>query len=625
MNKYDWHQEICAVYKSTHIIVLYSNIFDNYRYPDGNRVLNMSDYLTALFKDLGYNIVVKYDGVQGFSGNVTSLKEYAAINNTTIDNLKNMQFNQNASNSEQRGMCACEIISNSMLQTQKPMVTILNMASRYISSPDSTQKNDIRSLHMLMNAGLDGKSSMSEKGILNNLLLLLTNKSNDFPAWFYLNNPSVRTIMIDKPSLEERYDFLQAGGFRMFFDNDVYEKCIPYFDDKPQELNSIIRDIALLTDGLMLTDIINISSICRTNKLGIKEYKKSIEIFKYGITNDNPWNKLNADKISELETELKKGIIGQDEAIFQTVDVFKRIYAGLSNRSSGNFGKPKGVLFFAGPTGTGKTQTAKIIAKGIFGREEDLICFDMSEYHSPNSDQRLLGAPPGYVGYESGGQLTNAVMKKPYAIFLFDEIEKAEPTILDKFLQILGEGRLTDGQGKTVYFSESIIIFTSNLGIYSTDPLTGKRVAVIDANNTNLSYSDLKDTVYGAVKEYFENKLGRIEILNRIGDNIVVFNFINSDENINKILVSKLNKIKEFMLEDKKISLMIGQDAIYTLKELCKEKVELGGRGIENVVESVFINALSRYYFDNITEIMKSRKIVVNNLIKTTIGFYEVK
>ena len=131
-------------------------------------------------------------------------------------------------------------------------------------------------------------------------------------------------------------------------------------------------------------------------------------------------------------------------------------------------GRPRGVAFLAGPTGVGKTELAKSVTQLLFGDESAYIRFDMSEFSAEHSDQRLIGAPPGYVGYDAGGELTNAVREKPFSVVLFDEIEKAHPRILDKFLQILDDGVLTSGRGDRVYFSESIIIFTSNLGIYST-------------------------------------------------------------------------------------------------------------------------------------------------------------
>ena len=167
---------------------------------------------------------------------------------------------------------------------------------------------------------------------------------------------------------------------------------------------------------------------------------------------------------------------GQRPAVTKTIDILMRSVMGLTGaqaRASGN--RPRGVLFFAGPTGVGKTELAKTLTQLIFGDERAYIRFDMSEFAEEHTGARLLGAPPGYIGYDAGGELTNAVREKPFSVVLFDEIEKAHPRILDKFLQILEDGRLTDGRGETAYFSEAILVFTSNLGITVEDE-HGRRV-----------------------------------------------------------------------------------------------------------------------------------------------------
>ena len=234
------------------------------------------------------------------------------------------------------------------------------------------------------------------------------------------------------------------------------------------------------------------------------------------------------------------------------------------------------------------------MAKLLFGDEQACIRFDMSEFQQSHSDQKLLGAPPGYVGYEAGGQLTNAIKERPFSILLFDEIEKAHPSILDKFLQILEDGRMTDGRGETVYFSEAIIIFTSNLGMYITNE-SGNRVpnATLD-----MPYKDIKARIHRAIKDYFHLELGRPEILNRIGNNIIVFDYIREEVG-RQIAVSQMEKIKSGILENKQITLQIAEEAMNYLMNRALSNLENGGRGIGNVMETYFINPFSRHLFDH--------------------------
>ena len=182
------------------------------------------------------------------------------------------------------------------------------------------------------------------------------------------------------------------------------------------------------------------------------------------------------------------------------MDIIKRAVTGLSGSQGSKLGgKPRGVLFFAGPTGVGKTELAKTLTEMLFGDERAYIRFDMSEFSAEHADQRLIGAPPGYVGYDSGGELTNAIKERPFSVVLFDEIEKAHPRILDKFLQILDDGVLTSGRGEKVYFSEAVVIFTSNLGIYKTDH-EGKRIPNVTSNE---SYETVATKIREEIDSYF--------------------------------------------------------------------------------------------------------------------------
>jgi ATP-dependent Clp protease ATP-binding subunit ClpA len=275
------------------------------------------------------------------------------------------------------------------------------------------------------------------------------------------------------------------------------------------------------------------------------------------------------------------------------LDIVKRAKVGLAAGDSSKSNRPRGVLFFAGPTGVGKTEMAKALAELLFGQEERLLRFDMSEYSAPQSDQRLLGAPPGYVGYEEGGQLTNAVKRNPFSILLFDEIEKAHGSIFDKFLQILDDGRLTDGKGDTVYFSECIIILTSNLGTIARSAESGAQVLV----SPGMPYAEMRDAILKEIRNHFNLVLGRPEILNRFGDNFVIFDFIKPpmDEQITNLLVDKLEHLaKEKNMLDVKISTAVRDHVV----ELARMNLQHGGRGIRNVVDSALVNPLSRALFD---------------------------
>jgi ATP-dependent Clp protease ATP-binding subunit ClpA len=216
----------------------------------------------------------------------------------------------------------------------------------------------------------------------------------------------------------------------------------------------------------------------------------------------------------------------------------------------------------------------------------------MSEFSAEHADQRLIGAPPGYVGYDVGGELTNAVRERPFSVVLFDEIEKAHPRILDKFLQILDDGVLTSGRGDRVYFSEALIIFTSNLGIYSTTP-DGERRANVTPDQP---FEEVRDRVRAEIENHFKLVLNRPEILNRFGENIIVFDFIRP-----KVADEIFSSMVRHVLADAAASghlVTMADLACDTLRQLCTADLGNGGRGIRNKIEAHLINPLARALFD---------------------------
>ena len=271
--------------------------------------------------------------------------------------------------------------------------------------------------------------------------------------------------------------------------------------------------------------------------------------------------KQEQNQLKDLDKELEKHVIGQDEAVDKIARAIRRNRIGL-NKS----GRPIGSFLFVGPTGVGKTETAKQLAKQLFGSKDAMIRFDMSEYMDKTSTSKLIGAAPGYVGYEEAGQLTEQVRRHPYSLILLDEVEKAHPDVMHMFLQILDDGRLTDSQGRTVSFKDTIIIMTSNAG--SGDAVVSVGFGAEAANNTN--------SVMDKLTDYFKP-----EFLNRF-DDIVEFNAL-TKENLMKIVGLMINDVNQ-MLADRDLKISVPQDVEEKLVELGYNP-KMGARPLRRVIQ----------------------------------------
>ena len=601
-----WHRELELFGGIKPLLILEGNVLDQYRYPlqgsvAQDEIIPLSRYLHTFFADNGYDQVVFYSNLVGFMSpyDPSMLSRYAANTSTTIkDGAIQAEFKGNGADT------APNVIRRAMFQRKAATVTVLEMASHYITTPERMDQQDVNSFNILMQSALSASWVRTTQGKKQNLLILLVNKLNDLPAWFYLNNPVCKILRLEAPDREERKRMMTGNNFAAFFSGTVYRRDLPYYTEHPDELERIKERFVGLTEGMTFTELDEMRLLCKKEEIPIRDLCTVVDLYKYGIK-ENPWSRLNMQSLKTAKQDFEKRIKGQDTALERTLDVVKRAVTGMNGINSSSAGKPKGVLFFAGPTGTGKTETAKALAEKLFGDESNCIRFDMSEYGQSHSDQKLMGAPPGYVGYEAGGQLTNAVKKNPFCILLFDEIEKAHSNILDKFLQILEDGRMTDGQGNTVYFSETIIIFTSNLGIYVKDAFGNREPNV----TMDMPYSEVQVKVRSAIEDYFKLELGRPEILNRIGENIVVFDYIRK-EAADLILQSQVNKIISRLREQKNIRIRIEDFAYNSLKEAATFDLSNGGRGIGNQVENLLINPLSRWLFDN--EITGDAEIVID-------------
>jgi ATP-dependent Clp protease ATP-binding subunit ClpB len=298
------------------------------------------------------------------------------------------------------------------------------------------------------------------------------------------------------------------------------------------------------------------------------------------------------EKLLQLEEELHKRVVGQQEAIESLSDAVRRSRAGLQDSR-----KPIGSFIFLGTTGVGKTELAKALAEFLFNNENAMTRIDMSEYQERHAVSRLVGAPPGYVGYEEGGQLTEAVRRKPYSVILLDEIEKAHPDVFNILLQVLDDGRLTDNKGRTVNFKNTIIIMTSNMGSHiiqeNFEKLTEKNKEDVMAKTKNQVYDLLKKTI-------------RPEFLNRI-DEIIMFEPLNR-EDIHAIVKIQLQHVCK-NLSDQELSLEVSPEAVDWIAQLGYDP-QFGARPVKRVLQKQVLNELSKQILSG--KISKERKILLD-------------
>ncbi len=590
-----WQQEISSFKGIKSTFIIEGNINDLYPYY----MIQSDGSIPASFVDLSAILLRLFNESQGQTDyDFVYCDPASGFHNKFGDRFGNVEeFYKKYGNAEEGGLLlnidrlfkkTCkvddieklsEVIRNAMVdnEREKPIAIVMNFASRYISSPTNLDPSESKLfLNLLVSSVNAGKANCAY-----NTLILVVEKFNDLPAWFFYNNPNVRTISIPNPDKEMRTTFIEKEYAE--FQSD-------------QELQKIREKFVDQTDGLKNRELRELRALYTRlkGKDDSTELLDTLSIYKYGIL-DNMWHTIDKEKIDKLEMLLKKRVIGQDQAVSKTVNIVKRAVSGLSGmqHSSGQ-NKPRGVLFFAGPTGTGKTELTKALAEQLFGDENNCIRFDMSEYSEGHADQKLFGAPPGYVGYEAGGQLTNAIKERPFSILLFDEIEKAHPSIMDKFLQILEDGRMTDGQGNTVYFSETLIIFTSNLGIVRQYIDSSGREQREQLVSPEESFEDIQPKVIDAIKNHFKP-----EVLNRIGNNIIVFDFIR-EEASGRIVVSQMEKINSRVLKQNKLTIR-GNDEVknyFCELAVAPDVREMGGRGIGNLMEDKYINPLSEFIFE---------------------------
>ena len=611
----------------------------------GERIPNPNIELFKRYFSEAFANTIRDDNDTALQGSVTvdmkrihdAMKDYG-------DNVKAVQEEESKDGFTYRKTVFKVVGNDEAYKETKPFLFIIPDLSRFMTNPGAPNTPENSILMTLFDATvLDNTPAR---------LVIAVDKINDLPTWFEAEgtNPSIKKVFIPVPNSTFRGDF---------FDLEI----APIMQNSEGNSKGKKKFVAY-TDKYSLKKLVQLKRYIQASPhnedRNLNRIDKTVFAFEFGI-NENPWMNTETFKnITNLKKTIATSIQGQDHIVDSIQKALQSAVTGV-NTTKSNDRRPKAVFFLAGPTGTGKTEMCRQLAEVLFGKEDKMIRFDMSEFKEPHNQSRLFGAPPGYMGYNNGGELTKAVKESPFSLLLFDEIEKAHPSIWDKFLQILGDGRVTDGKGETVYFSETVIVFTSNLGITSTlkqdepnnilmyeaarknldnlyaeymtlqndtdkktclDKMHKPLVQIVDYEGISIKTSKEKyfslladftnnvawecfsqfvsDVVKDRISSYFES-ISRREVLGRIGQaNIMVYKFINEPIAV-RIMDVVINKFVDYLKTDNamQLDLVVSSEAREEIAKRVKDPsvLDLGGRGISMTTEKIISTAVGEYLF----------------------------
>jgi len=472
------------------------------------------------------------------------------------------------------------VMRQALRQTETLAAMIVDVGDKLFTDPKQQVDSERQAITLLKK--ITREAAYVQQGQhqgRKNCLIIVAESLAAVPPWLYQGNPFISLVHLPKPGAKERRRFIE-----LFCDNFHEGNTL-----SAEQRTKVFEQFTDNTDGLTLRELDTILRMSRAEEVSIREPKKLISRHKFGLQ-DNPWEKLDPTKIRDARPRLEQRVIGQPHAIDAVAKMLGCAVGGISlSGTTGKGGQPR-VFFGCGPTGVGKTETAKALTELLYGDESAFACFNMSEYMHEHSDQRLIGPPPGYLGHEEGGQLTNRLLERPFGTVLFDEIDKAHPRVLDLFLQILEDGRLTDGRGKTAFFSEACLIFTSNIGGSTLES------TLYQSDGELPDYPTIRNHYLTEVRRHFIDKIGRPELLNRFGGNVVVFDIVRPEH-----IPAICRKFFALGAISAKEKYGIRLEFSNTISEMIcrlmrrRENFEMGGRRIKTLLEELVLPTLNQW------------------------------
>lgn len=419
------------------------------------------------------------------------------------------------------------------------------------------------------------------------LVVLRCQRPTDLPIAL-TQAPRVKLINIPETDRDERHAYAMLRAV------SLAQTC----QTSPEEL---ARAVSACTEDWPLNQVDALIGVAQAQ--GIKQ-PQDLEELATAValgTTHSPWaGQMIRNAVRTAPEQLSQRVLGQNQAVTAVLSRLRQSVSGLSGaHQSRSSQAPRAVFFFAGPTGTGKTELTRALSEVVFGQEQ-IMRFDCGELREEHAVARLIGAPPGYVGHDSGGELTEGIRKKPNSLVLMDEIEKAAPRLLDTFLGVLDDGRLTSGQGQTAYFGQSMIAFTSNLGMYQEVRLENGTTIRRPRFGYDTPFEELQAAVRSAVRDEFVNRLGRPELLGRLGgaENIIVFDFLRDLPGVTRKFISNVAARCHIAHH---IKLSVNNDVIEHIATSARndpESLLLGGRGLAQHLERILVLPLSDFIFD---------------------------